>query len=109
MLSLGKALRLPRPKTEVPIHAAGFSRDPLLQQPRDVDGDPPSLVLSEHLCLPRFGLVVAGVDVGERLPAGIPHDIAAGHLVCAPRSPEAARRFCLPCVNRLTFSEVIKV
>jgi hypothetical protein len=33
-----------------------------LRQPRDVDGDPSRLVFREHLCLPRFGVVVAGVD-----------------------------------------------
>jgi hypothetical protein len=45
------------------------------RQPRDVDGYPAGLVLLQHLCLPRFGLVVAGVDVGERLPVGVPDDV----------------------------------
>ena len=62
-----------------------------LRQPRDVDGDPPRLVLREHLRLQRFGIVVAGVEVRERLPVGIPDDIAARDLVGAPGSPNLRR------------------
>jgi hypothetical protein len=42
----------------------------VLRQPRDVDGDPPRLVLREHLCLPRFGVVVARIEVSEGLSVG---------------------------------------
>jgi hypothetical protein len=40
--------------------------------------------------VPRFGFVVAGVDVGERLAVGVADDIAAGHFVSVPRRGEAA-------------------
>ena len=55
-----------------------------LRQPRDVDGDPPRLVLRQHLRLPRLGLVVAGVEVGKRLPVGVADDVAAGDRLGAP-------------------------
>jgi hypothetical protein len=52
-----------------------------LRQPRDVDGDPPRLILREHLRLQRLDLGLSRVDVGERLPVGVPDDIAAGNPV----------------------------
>ena len=48
-----------------------------------VTGYPPRLVFCQHLC-PRLGPVVSGVDIGERLPVGVTHYIAAGHIVGAP-------------------------
>jgi hypothetical protein len=42
-------------------------------------------------CLPCFGIVVAAVEVRERLAVGVPDDIAAGHLVSALGGWEAAR------------------
>jgi hypothetical protein len=60
------------------------------------DGDPPRLVVREHLRLPGFVGVVARVEVGERLPVGVPDDVAARHSVCSPGRREAARSFCQP-------------
>jgi hypothetical protein len=51
-----------------------------LRQPHDVDGYSSRLVLRQHLCLESFGYVVAGVDVRERLPVGIPDDKPPGSL-----------------------------
>jgi hypothetical protein len=51
-----------------------------LRQPRNVDGNPARPVLRQHLRLQRFGRVVAGVQVGERLAVGITDDITAGIL-----------------------------
>jgi hypothetical protein len=82
-----------------PIPEAGSRRDlgsiaiclpKQLRQPRDVDGDASRLILREHLGLPRLVFVVAGLEVGERLPIGVPDDVAAGHLVGAPGRREAA-------------------
>jgi hypothetical protein len=42
----------------------------------DVDGDPSRLVLRQYLRLPSLSFVVAGVEVGKRLPVGVPHDTA---------------------------------
>jgi hypothetical protein len=64
-----------------------------LRQPRDVHGDAARLVLREHLCLPRFGIVVAGVDVHERLTVGVTDDLAARHRVGVPWRREAAGWF----------------
>jgi hypothetical protein len=50
----------------------------------------PRFVLREHLGLPRLGLVLSRVEVGERLPVGVADDIAAGDLVGAPGRREAA-------------------
>jgi hypothetical protein len=46
-----------------------------LRQSRDFDGDPSRLVFREHFRLPRFGFVVPGVDVRERLPIGVPDEL----------------------------------
>ena len=43
-----------------------------LRQPRDVDRDPPRLVLGQDFGLPGLGFVVAGVHVGQRLTVGVP-------------------------------------
>jgi hypothetical protein len=51
-----------------------------LRQPCDIDGDASCLVLRQHLCLPRLVLVVAGVEVSQRLPVGVSDDVAAGQL-----------------------------
>jgi hypothetical protein len=48
-----------------------------LRQPRDVDGDPPRLILRQDLGLPCFGIVVAAVEVGEGLRVAVPDNIAA--------------------------------
>jgi hypothetical protein len=37
----------------------------------------------------RFGSIGTRVDVGDRLPAGVPHDIAARHLIGSPGRWEA--------------------
>jgi hypothetical protein len=39
-----------------------------LRQPRDVDGDPSGLVLRQHLRLPCFGFVVAGMKYASACP-----------------------------------------
>jgi hypothetical protein len=65
-----------------------------LGQPRDADGDPSRLVFRQHLRLPRFGFVFAGVEVRQRLPIGVPDDVSAGHPVGAPGRREAAGWFC---------------
>ena len=58
-----------------------------LRQPRDVQRDPPRLVLRQHLRLPRFG-------EHKRLPARIADDVAAGHLVgMSGRGGEGAQGF----------------
>jgi hypothetical protein len=57
-----------------------------VRQPRDVEGDPSRLVVREHLRLPCIGLGLPTVEIRERLPGGITDNIAAGHLVGAPRS-----------------------
>jgi hypothetical protein len=62
-----------------------------LRQPRDVQRDPPRLVLRQHLRLPCFGIVVAGIDEHERLTLGVADDVAAGHLVGMPGRRKAAR------------------
>jgi hypothetical protein len=59
------------------VHSAA-SKNGGLRQPRDVDGDPPRFVLRQHLGLQRFGFVVSGIDVRERLPVGVADDITAG-------------------------------
>jgi hypothetical protein len=56
--------------------------------------DPPRLVLGQDLGLPSFGIVVAGVEVRQRLPVGVQDDIAAGHRIGVPGRREAALRFC---------------
>jgi hypothetical protein len=61
-----------------------------LQQSRDVASDPPRLIRREHLRLPRLGLVLARVDIGQRLPVGVMHDIAARYSFGAPGGREAA-------------------
>jgi hypothetical protein len=48
------------------------------RQPRDVDGDPSSFLVREHLS----GL--STVEIRERLTIGIPGDVAAGHRVGVP-------------------------
>jgi hypothetical protein len=58
------------------------------------NGNPPRLVLREHLRLPRLGVIVARVEVGERLPVGVSDNIAAGHRGGAPGRREAAWWFC---------------
>jgi hypothetical protein len=69
------------------LHALGVSADRAgakqLRQPRDVDGDPPGLVLRQDLGLQRLGFAVPGVDVRERLTVGVADDIAACDLVGA--------------------------
>jgi hypothetical protein len=62
-----------------------------------------SPVLREHLRLPGFVLVVAGIEVRERLPIGIPDDVAAGDLVGVPRRREQARWFCHGCLCAISF------
>ena len=42
-----------------------------LRQPRDVDGDPPRLVLREHLRLQSFGRIVARIQIGQRLAVSV--------------------------------------
>jgi hypothetical protein len=44
----------------------------------------------ERVRLQRFGYVISRVDVRERLPVGVPDDVAAGHLDSAPGCGEAA-------------------
>jgi hypothetical protein len=62
----------------------GFSFREQFRQPRDIHGDPSRLVFREHPRLSRLVLVLPRVNVRERLPVGVPDDIAAGHLVGAP-------------------------
>jgi hypothetical protein len=50
------------------------------RQPSDIDGNPPSLVLGQLLCLQRFGVVVPREDVRECLPVGIADGVAARDL-----------------------------
>ena len=50
------------------------------RQLRDVDGDPPRLVLGEDLRRQPFGLVASAVDVHERLTVGVAHDVATRNL-----------------------------
>ena len=59
----------------------GLALPEQLRQPRDVDGDPPRFVGGEHLRLPRLGLVVSRIDVRDRLPVGVSHDVAARYPV----------------------------
>jgi hypothetical protein len=61
-----------------------------LRQARDVDGDTSRLVLRQDLRLPCLGIVVAGVEVRQRLPIGVPDDIAAGYQAGVPGGWEAA-------------------
>jgi hypothetical protein len=61
-----------------------------LRQPRNVDGDPSRLVLRQQLRLPRLVLVVAGVELRDRLPVGIPDDVTAENLVGAPARGKSA-------------------
>jgi hypothetical protein len=61
-----------------------------LRQLGDVRRDASRLVDREHLRLPRFGPVVAGVEVCQRLPVGVAHDLTARHLVSVPGRREAA-------------------
>jgi hypothetical protein len=42
----------------------------------------------------RFSFVVAGVEVRQRLPVGVPDDVAARHGLGVPGRREAAGRFC---------------
>jgi hypothetical protein len=49
---------------------------------RDVDGDTSRLVLRQDLRLPCLGIVVAGAEVRQRLPIGVPDDIAAVRSAC---------------------------
>jgi hypothetical protein len=71
--------------------AIGFSKQ--LRQPRDVNGDPPRLVLRQDFGLPRLGIVVAGVEVRQRLPVGVADDLAAGLGVGVTRGWKAAGWF----------------
>jgi hypothetical protein len=50
--------------------------------------------VSRSYDIERLGLVVAGVDVRERLPVGVSDDEAAGDLVDAPGLGESVWRFC---------------
>jgi hypothetical protein len=76
-----------------------------LRQPRDVDGDPPRLVRRQDLRLPSLGLVLSRVQVGERLPSRVAHDVAARDLVGPPGRRElnqtrpggGFRRLCPQC------------
>jgi hypothetical protein len=61
-----------------------------LGQSRDVGGNPPALVRREHLRLPRLGLVLAAVEIRDRLPVGVADDIAAGDLLSASGGGKAA-------------------
>ena len=78
-----------RPRSALRAHHA--KRDGLvairlpeqLRQPRDVDGDPSSFVVREHLCLSGISLGLPTVEIRERLTGGVADDIAAGHLVSA--------------------------
>jgi hypothetical protein len=72
----------------------GQIKDPLVRlslpqqlgQPRDVDGGRARVVFRQYLRLPGFVLVFAGVDLRQRLPVGVPDDIAARHRIGAPRA-----------------------
>ena len=44
----------------------------------------------EHLRLPRLRFALSREDVRQRLPVGVSHDVAAGHLAGAPGRREAA-------------------
>ena len=50
-------------------------------EPRDIEGDASRLMGPEGLCLPCVGFVFARIEVCERLPIGVPDDIAAGQVV----------------------------
>jgi hypothetical protein len=57
-------------ETEVPINPLSSVASPFAScssSRPDVDGDPPSLVLSERLCY-RASASLSGLDVGERVP-----------------------------------------
>src|SRR5260370_2008470 len=56
----------------------------------DVGRDAPRFVFRQYFRLHGFGFVRSAVDVDERLVIGIAHDVAAGHLLGAPRCREAA-------------------
>jgi hypothetical protein len=55
-----------------------------------VDGDPPRLVLRQHLRLPCLVIVLSRVYVRKLLPVGVPDDITVRRPVGAPGRREAA-------------------
>ena len=57
----------------------------------DVAGDASSLVHGEHVRYVGISASLAPIDVGERLPVGVLHFIAARYLFDRPRRREAAR------------------
>jgi hypothetical protein len=61
-----------------------------LRQPCDVDSDAPRLILREHLGLQSFRRIVARVQIGERLAAGVADDVAARNGFGSPWWREAA-------------------
>jgi hypothetical protein len=73
------------------FRSSSLARPPeQLRQPSNVGGNPSRLVLRQHLRSQRFGFVLSRADVRERLPVGVPDDMAAGHLVSTPWCGEAA-------------------
>jgi hypothetical protein len=61
-----------------------------LRQPRDVRRDAACLIFCEHVRLPRLGLGLAAIDVGERSCTGVTDAIAARYRVGVPGRREAA-------------------
>ena len=61
-----------------------------LRQPCDVDSDAPRLILREHLGLQSFRRIVARVQIGERLAAGVADYVTTGDGVGPPGRREAA-------------------
>src|ERR1700722_16604399 len=51
-----------------------------LRQPRDVECDAARLVGGEHLGLPRVGLALTAVQIGDSLTVRVTNNVAAGHL-----------------------------
>jgi hypothetical protein len=56
----------------------------------DVGRDPPSLIMREYARMPRFVLVFAEIDIGERLAVRVGHDERLLKLTDGPVRGEAA-------------------
>jgi hypothetical protein len=61
-------------------------------QPRDIDSDPPRLIFREHVRLPRLGLGLAAVEVGDRLSTGVTDDWPPGIVSACHGAGKAAGR-----------------
>jgi hypothetical protein len=48
-----------------PSRSVALTLSEQLRRPRDIDGDPPGLVVRRHLRLPRVGFAVSRVDLSS--------------------------------------------